>query len=306
MKKFIFSCLAWLSILACSVSAQVGDGYTVFVTYADVGDGTTDVTIATTGLLVDIDSTQNQAIDFSSFSNAVTPNVSSQGGTIDLVSITVSTTAATLYTHTFDDVANDSTPALHTFSNGVGDPPASIDLMTGVITSTDMTTSAGGFSTSAPLDLSAETEFTVEFIVESNSSLIAAGRFNGAFFGITSSATSSATDGSALFNNAGSATGPAIGLQVGVERGVGVSSYVFDNLAGNIDTFIDLTNDFADDAVACVLGDVDMNGVVDFNDIPDFVTVLLGNMIFQCEADCDENGVVDFNDIPVFVEILLG
>ena len=66
MKKFIFSCLAWLSILACSVSAQVGDGYTVFVTYADVGDGTTDVTIATTGLLVDIDSTQNQAIDFSS------------------------------------------------------------------------------------------------------------------------------------------------------------------------------------------------------------------------------------------------
>ena len=56
----------------------------------------------------------------------------------------------------------------------------------------------------------------------------------------------------------------------------------------------------------CILGDVDMNGVVDFNDIPDFVTVLLGNMIFQCEADCDENGVVDFNDIPVFVEILLG
>ena len=48
-----------------------------------------------------------------------------------------------------------------------------------------------------------------------------------------------------------------------------------------------------------------MNGQVDFNDIPEFVTVLLGNT-FQCEADCDENGVVDFNDIPFFVDILLG
>ena len=55
----------------------------------------------------------------------------------------------------------------------------------------------------------------------------------------------------------------------------------------------------------CILGDVDMNGVVDFNDIPEFVTVLLVNM-FQCEADVDQNDLVDFNDIPLFVEILLG
>ena len=54
----------------------------------------------------------------------------------------------------------------------------------------------------------------------------------------------------------------------------------------------------------CVLADVDMNGQVDFNDIPEFVTVLLGNT-FQCEADCDENGVVDFNDIPFFVNLSL-
>ena len=56
---------------------------------------------------------------------------------------------------------------------------------------------------------------------------------------------------------------------------------------------------------ACILADVDMNGIVDFNDIPDFVTVLLMGP-FQCEADCDENGLVDFNDIPFFVDILLG
>ena len=54
----------------------------------------------------------------------------------------------------------------------------------------------------------------------------------------------------------------------------------------------------------CILGDVSMNGIVDFNDIPDFVAVLLGSM-FQCQADCNEDGVVDFNDIPIFVDILL-
>ena len=54
----------------------------------------------------------------------------------------------------------------------------------------------------------------------------------------------------------------------------------------------------------CILADVSGNGIVDFNDIPDFVTVLLMGP-FQCEADCDENGIVDFNDIPFFVDILL-
>ena len=54
-----------------------------------------------------------------------------------------------------------------------------------------------------------------------------------------------------------------------------------------------------------MLADVSGNGIVDFNDIPDFVDVLLMGP-FQCEADCDENEVIDFNDIPFFVDILLG
>ena len=58
------------------------------------------------------------------------------------------------------------------------------------------------------------------------------------------------------------------------------------------------------EAPECILGDIDMSGTVDFNDIPQFVTILLGNM-FQCEADVNESGMVDFNDIPAFVEILL-
>ena len=53
-----------------------------------------------------------------------------------------------------------------------------------------------------------------------------------------------------------------------------------------------------------LLGDVDMNGVVDFSDIPRFVTILLdGN--FLAEADVNEDGVIDFSDIPPFVVLLL-
>ncbi len=52
-------------------------------------------------------------------------------------------------------------------------------------------------------------------------------------------------------------------------------------------------------------GDVDLSGVVDFADIPPFISVLQQG-IFQAEADCDCNGVVDFADIPVFISILQG
>lgn len=53
-----------------------------------------------------------------------------------------------------------------------------------------------------------------------------------------------------------------------------------------------------------LLGDVDLNGVVDFSDIPAFISVLIGGE-FQVEADADQNGVVDFSDIPPFIAILI-
>ena len=53
-----------------------------------------------------------------------------------------------------------------------------------------------------------------------------------------------------------------------------------------------------------LLGDVNLDGRVDFSDIPAFVTVLLAGE-FQVEADCDENGIFDFMDISAFVDILL-
>ena len=52
-------------------------------------------------------------------------------------------------------------------------------------------------------------------------------------------------------------------------------------------------------------GDVDLSGMVDFADIPAFISVLQGGTV-QAEADCDCNEVVDFADIPAFIAILQG
>ena len=57
--------------------------------------------------------------------------------------------------------------------------------------------------------------------------------------------------------------------------------------------------------VDCLLGDVDMNGAVEFLDIQPFIDVLAGNG-FQCEADIDEDGMVTFLDIQPFIDILAG
>jgi len=54
-----------------------------------------------------------------------------------------------------------------------------------------------------------------------------------------------------------------------------------------------------------LLGDVSLDGVVDFLDISPFVAVL-ATQVFQAEADIDESGVVDFLDISPFIAILSG
>ena len=50
-------------------------------------------------------------------------------------------------------------------------------------------------------------------------------------------------------------------------------------------------------------GDVDMDGGVDFADIPPFIAVLQSG-VFQAEADADCSTIVDFSDIPAFIAIL--
>jgi len=57
-------------------------------------------------------------------------------------------------------------------------------------------------------------------------------------------------------------------------------------------------------AMSSVLkGDVDMDGDIDFSDIPPFISVLQSG-VFQAEADCDCNGEIEFADIPAFIAIL--
>ena len=53
-----------------------------------------------------------------------------------------------------------------------------------------------------------------------------------------------------------------------------------------------------------LLGDVNLDGVVNFSDIPPFISLLI-NEEFQTEADCNGSGDVDFSDIPSFIDILI-
>ena len=53
------------------------------------------------------------------------------------------------------------------------------------------------------------------------------------------------------------------------------------------------------------LGDVGMDGDVNFLDIPRFVDLLISG-VYQREADCNQDGDVNFLDIPPFIEIIIG
>ncbi len=82
---------------------------------------------------------------------------------------------------------------------------------------------------------------------------------------------------------------------VGQSDNTGLPSdrYGFDNISFEADTSTPL------------LGDVDLNGEVNFLDIGPFIDVLSNNG-FQAEADCDESGEVNFLDIGPFIDILAG
>ena len=54
-----------------------------------------------------------------------------------------------------------------------------------------------------------------------------------------------------------------------------------------------------------LIGDVNLDGVVDFFDISPFIEILSGAG-FQAEADIDQNDEVDFFDISPFITILSG
>lgn len=67
--------------------------------------------------------------------------------------------------------------------------------------------------------------------------------------------------------------------------------------------FLMLSGSLRAQTCASQLGDVNMDGFVDFADIPPFIAVLISDN-FQAEADIDLSGRVNFADIPPFVEVL--
>jgi len=56
--------------------------------------------------------------------------------------------------------------------------------------------------------------------------------------------------------------------------------------------------------VAVLLGDVNLDGGVDFLDVAPFIALLIDGQ-FQAEGDIDDSGVVDFLDVGPFIDILM-
>ena len=52
-----------------------------------------------------------------------------------------------------------------------------------------------------------------------------------------------------------------------------------------------------------LLGDCNLDGVVDFFDITTFISILSSDNFFE-EADCNQDGMVNFFDISFFITIL--
>ena len=80
----------------------------------------------------------------------------------------------------------------------------------------------------------------------------------------------------------------------------GSSAYFSHQKAGTGDTSTTFNN-FG--VTILLLGDSDLNGEVNFDDIQAFIRVLAAGA-FQAESDVDQNGEVNFEDIPIFIRIL--
>ena len=53
-----------------------------------------------------------------------------------------------------------------------------------------------------------------------------------------------------------------------------------------------------------LVGDINQDGMIDFADIPSFISVLQSG-VFLAEADINGDGVVNFSDIPFFIDLLI-
>ena len=122
----------------------------------------------------------------------------------------------------------------------------------------------------------------------------------------------SGVDGSILYIFTGDATTDSFGFSVsgaGDVNGDGVADFIVGARDGNggggafsrgyVRLFVSQIS------APIILGDCNLDGVVDFLDISQFIAVLASNS-FLAQADCNLDGVVDFLDISAFIAILAG
>lgn len=111
-----------------------------------------------------------------------------------------------------------------------------------------------------------------------------------------------------LGNEEGSEFFPIVGesIAVGTPKNVRFVKAVFSGTNNQVDfNNAGFTGQLSATTCPALLGDVNLDGVVDFSDIPAFIT-LLTNGTYQAEADFDKDGDVDFADIPAFIAVLIG
>ena len=151
----------------------------------------------------------------------------------------------------------------------------------------------------------ANTQLLVEATIgdSNNTDLVVAIReASGEFFSISVPAADLADDGRAIVNvgdfffNGDVVDGVPNGFIVEV-------SFQSPFGSGNaVDFSLQRISVFTDSPV--IRGDVDMNGSVNFQDIPPFINILISGD-FKAEADVNESGMVNFQDIPPFIAILI-
>ncbi len=116
------------------------------------------------------------------------------------------------------------------------------------------------------------------------------------------------TPGSAFFSVTSSSGGYAIPVDtdgahpVTFSEGGVLTSTLNAVVAGGNNTKLDY---LPASVTTTLLGDVNLDGMVDFLDISSFIGALSAGP-YQVEADCNEDGVVNFSDIASFIQILTG
>ena len=116
----------------------------------------------------------------------------------------------------------------------------------------------------------------------------------------------SGVDGSVLYNFDGDRTRDGFGFSVsgaGDVNGDGIADFIVGTFSGGLNNQGYARVFVSQITPAFILGDCNLDGMVDFADIPAFIAILQAGTFLE-QADCNQDGVVDFADIPAFIAIL--